>query len=443
MARVVIDDIPETTAGHLGLNTELSGPAPDFTFLDLILVLLRRWKFILCFTAIETILAGAISLVLPKEYTATVIILPPQQNSSLSSTLAMQLAGLGAMSGLSSSGLGLKSLNDMYVAMLKSRSVEDAVIDHYGLMQEYRKKYHVDARKTLERHAEIEGSTKDGLIRVSIENPDPQRAAQIANGYVDQFRTLSQHLAITEASQRRVIFDQQLEKTKNDLSNAEESLKQTELTTGMVQLDSQARAMIDAAARLRAEVVAKEVQVESMRSYAGDENPALIAAQGELANLRQQFAQLVGSNGSASGDLFLPKGQVPQAGLDYVRKLRDVKYYEAIFDILARQLELAKLDEAKEGAFIQVVEPAVAPERKSFPKRLWITLGALAVGLTVGILAVLFEAGLARMRKDPAKREKLDEIRQVVGRRAVFMQANSTSTDVEGKGEKSPRPARV
>jgi uncharacterized protein involved in exopolysaccharide biosynthesis len=443
MARVVIDDIPETTAGHLGLNTERSGPAPDFTFLDLILVLLRRWKFVLCFTAIVTILAGAISLVLPKEYTATVIILPPQQNSSLSSTLAMQLAGLGAMSGLSSSGLGLKSLNDMYVAMLKSRSVEDAVIDHYGLMQEYRKKYHVDARKTLERHAEIEGSTKDGLIRVSIENPDPQRAAQIANGYVDQFRTLSQHLAITEASQRRVIFDQQLEKTKNDLSNAEESLKQTELTTGMVQLDSQARAMIDAAARLRAEVVAKEVQVESMRSYAGDENPALIAAQGELANLRQQFAQLVGSNGSASGDLFLPKGQVPQAGLDYVRKLRDVKYYEAIFDILARQLELAKLDEAKEGAFIQVVEPAVAPERKSFPKRLWITLGALAVGLTVGILAVLFEAGLARMRKDPAKREKLDEIRQVVGRRAVFMQANSTSTDVEGKGEKSPRPARV
>src|SRR6202041_1738514 len=116
------------------------------------------------------------------------------------------------------------------------------------------------------------------------------------------------------------------------------------------QLDSQARAMIEAAARLRAEVVAKQVQVESMRSYAGDENPALIAAQGELANLRQQFAQLVGSNGSASGDLFLPKGQVPQAGLDYVRKLRDVKYYEAIFDILARQLELAKLDEAKEGS---------------------------------------------------------------------------------------------
>jgi tyrosine-protein kinase Etk/Wzc len=443
MARLEIDNFRQATANPLGLNTEPSGPAPDFTFLDLILVLLRRWRFILYFTAIATSLAAAISFVLPKEYTATVIILPPQQNSSLSSTLAMQLAGLGAMSGLTGSGLGLKSLNDMYVAMLKSRSVEDAVIEHFGLMQEYRKKYHVDARKTLERHAEIEGSTKDGLIRVSIENPDPQRAAQIANGYVEQFRILSQHLAITEASQRRVIFEQQLEKTKNDLSNAEESLKQTELTTGMVQLDSQARAMIEAAARLRAEVVAKEVQVESMRSYAGDENPALIAAQGELANLRQQFAQLVGSSGSASGDLFLPKGQVPQAGLDYVRKLRDVKYYEAIFDILARQLELAKLDEAKEGAFIQVVEAAVPPEKKSFPKRLWITLGAMAVGLTVGTLFVLFEAGLVRMRKDPAKREKLDEIRQVVGRTATFMQGNPSGSDVDCRAEKSARPARV
>ena len=443
MARLELDDIPESTLAQIRLNGELSETGSDFTLLDLILVILRRWKFIFYFTAITTILAAAVSFVLPREYTATVIILPPQQNSSLSSTLAMQLAGLGAMSGLTSGGLGLKSLNDMYVAMLKSRSIEDAVIEHYGLMQEYRKRYYVDARKTFERHAEIEGSTKDGLIRVSIENSDPQRAAQIANGYVEQFRKLSQHLAITEASQRRVIFEQQLEKTKNDLSNAEESLKQTELTTGMVQLDSQARAMIEAAARLRAEVVAKQVQVESMRSYAGDENPALIAAQGELANLRQQFAQLVGSNGSASGDLFFPKGQVPQAGLDYVRKLRDVKYYEAIFDILARQLELAKLDEAKEGAFIQVVEAAVPPEKKSFPKRLWITLGALAIALTVGCLVVLVEAGLMRMREDPAKRVKLEEIRQVVGRKAVFKEANSKNPDLGSTTEKSGRQAHL
>src|ERR1700733_1982794 len=251
MARLELDDIPESTLAQIRLNGELSETGSDFTLLDLILVILRRWKFIFYFTAITTLLTAAVSFVLPREYTATVIILPPQQNSSLSSTLAMQLAGRGAMSGLTSGGLGLKSLNDMYVAMLKSRSIEDAVIEHYGLMQEYRKRYYVDARKTFERHAEIEGSTKDGLIRVSIENSDPQRAAQIANGYVEQFRKLSQHLAITEASQRRVIFEQQLEKTKNDLSNAEESLKQTELTTGMVQLDSQARAMIEAAARLR------------------------------------------------------------------------------------------------------------------------------------------------------------------------------------------------
>jgi tyrosine-protein kinase Etk/Wzc len=417
MTRFGIDEEAESVSVPTRQSKEFRDPREGFTLLDFVLVLARRRRFILSFAAVVTVLAGAVSFVLPKEYTATVIILPPQQNSSLGSTLAMQLAGLGSMSELAGAGLGLKSLNDMYVTMLKSRSVEDAVIQHYGLMQEYHKKYYVDARRVLEKHSEINGSTKDGLIRVSIENPNPVRAAEIANGYVEQFRTLSQHLAVTEASRRRIIFEQQLEKTKNDLSNAEEALKQTELTTGMVELDSQARAMIEAAARLRAEVVAKEVEVESMRSYAGDQNPDLVAAQDELNHLRQQFTQLVGSNGNGSGDLFLPKGQVPQAGLEYIRKLRDVKYYEAIFDILARQLELAKLDEAKEGGFIQIVEAATPPERKSFPKRLLITLGAAAVGLSGGVLAVLFEAAFLRMRNDPANREKLELIAETVGRR--------------------------
>ncbi|MFZ0743909.1 MAG: Wzz/FepE/Etk N-terminal domain-containing protein [Terracidiphilus sp.] len=391
---------------------------PEFTFLDLLLVLARRKHFILAFTAICAVLAGAVSLVLPKEYTATVTILPPQQNSSLSGTLAMQLAGLSSMSGLAGGGLGLKNLNDMYVAMLKSRSVEDAVIQQYGLMQEYDKKYRVDARKALERHTEIEGSSKDGLIRLSFENPNPSRAAAIANGYVDEFRTLSQHLAISEASQRRLVFQQQLDKTNKDLANAEEALKETELSTGMVQIDSQARAMIESAARLRAQVAAKQVQIEAMRTYAAPDNPALAQAEGELDGLRSQFAKLVGSSGNSANDLFLPKGEIPQAALEYVRKLRDVKYYEAIFDILARQLELAKLDEAKEGAFIQVVDGAVPPERKSFPKRLLITSAAAAGGLSLAIIIVLLQTGLNRMRIDPVKSEKLFLLKQALRRRA-------------------------
>jgi tyrosine-protein kinase Etk/Wzc len=393
----------------------------DLTFLDFLIIITQRKKLVGIVTAICTGLALILAFALPKEYTATVIILPPQGSSSMSSMLASQLSGMnGAVSGVASSMLGMKNVNDMYVSMLKSQSVEDAVIQRYGLQSEYRKKYLVDTRRALEKHTKIDGATKDGLIRLSFSDRDPNRAAEIANGYVDQFKNLSQHLAITEASQRRVVFENQLEKTKVDLENADEALKRTQLSTGMVQVDGQARAMIDSAARLRAQIVAKEVQIEAMRSYAGDENPALTQAQTELDGLRAQFSNMVGSKGGSADDVFIPKGKVPQAGLEYVRRLRDVKYYEAIFEILAKQLELAKLDEAREGAFIQVVDPAMAPEKKSYPKRGLLALGGVATGFTFGIMFALLQGGLVRMQHNPVMKDKLELLKRSLwsGRKA-------------------------
>jgi len=385
----------------------------DLTFLDLLLIITQRKRLIGIVTAVCTGIALILAFTIPQEYTGTVTILPPQGNSSMSSMLASQLSGMsGAMGGMASSMLGMKNINEMYVSMLKSQSVEDAVVRRYGLQSEYRKKYLADTRKALESHTKIDGSTKDGLIRLSFTDRDPNRAAEIANGYVDQFKNLSQHLAISEASQRRVVFENQLEKTKVDLENADEALKKTQLSTGMVQVDGQARAMIDSAARMRAQIVAKEVQIQAMRSYAGDENPALTQAQTELDGLRAQFSKLVGSKGGSADDVFLPKGAVPQAGLEYVRRLRDVKYYEAIFEILAKQLELAKLDEAREGAFIQVVDPAITPEKKSYPKRGLLSVGGLAAGFTFGIMLALLQGGLVRMQQNPATKDKLDLLKR-------------------------------
>jgi tyrosine-protein kinase Etk/Wzc len=390
-----------------------SGEPEDLTFLDVLLIITQRKKLVGIVTAICTAVALLLAFALPQEYTATVTILPPQGNSSMSSMLASQLEGVGgAVSGMAGSMLGAKNVNDMYVSMLKSRSVEDAVIQRYGLQSEYRKNYLAETRKALEKHTKIDGSTKDGLIRLNFLDRNPNRAAEVANGYVNQFRDLSQHLAITEASQRRVIFQSQLDKTKTDLENADEALKRTQLSTGMVQVDGQARAMIESAARLRAQIVAKEVQIEAMRSYAGDENPALTQAQTELVGLRAQFDKLVGSKGGSADDVFLPKGAVPEAGLEYVRRLRDVKYYEAIFEVLARQLELAKVDEAREGAFIQVVDPAVPPEEKSFPKRGLLAITGVALGFTFGIMMALLQGGLLRMQQNPVTKDKLDLLKR-------------------------------
>lgn len=380
---------------------------PVLEMLDLLIVLLSRKWSILRITAICFIFGALLAYLLPKRYAATVTLLPPQQSSSSGGMLASQLGSMGGMAALAGSALELKNPNDMYVAMFTSQTVEDAMIRRYGLMTEYHKRYLTDARKQFERYTIVDGSTKDGLIHISVEDHNPARAAELANGYVDQFRNLSEHLAITEAAQRRLFFEQQLEQAKDKLADAEESLKETEQKTGLIQLDSQARALIDSAASLRAQITAKEVQIQGLQTYATGENAQLVQAQSELDGLRSQLEKLGGSGDFSNAGLIVPKGKVPEGSLEYVRKLRDVRYYETIFDILARQYEVAKLDEAREGALIQVVDPAIPPEKKSFPNRLLIILSSTLLGLIAGALWVFLQSALDHLKTFPGSAERL------------------------------------
>lgn len=386
----------------------------EVSLLDLLIILARSKWFIIRITIGLGLTALIISLFLSKRYTALTTVLPPQQSSSLSSALMSQIGNLGSLGALAGSSMGLKNPNDMYVAMFKSRTVEDAMIQRFDLMKEYRQKYMSTARKAFESHATVESGAKDNLIHISVEDKDPKRAAEMANAYVEEYRELSQHLAISEASQRRLFFEQQLEQAKDNLANAEEALKETQQKTGMIQLDSQARALIESAAGLRAQITAKEVQLQGMRTYGTSENADVVQTQQELESLRTQLAKLGGNADDSSAGLIMPKGQVPQAGIEYVRKLRDVKYNETIFEILARQFEMAKLDEAKEGALIQVVDPAIVPDYKSSPKRGLITIAAAVAGLFIGIFVVLFREGLGRLRQNPEQRERLDILRKAI-----------------------------
>ena len=203
-----------------------------------------------------------LALILPKRYTATATVLPPQQNSSMAGALASQLGGLGAMASLAGGGLGLKNPNDLYVAMFKSQTVEDAMIRRFDLMRAYSQKYLSTTRRAFEASFIVEGNNKDGLIHLSVEDKDPKRAAEMANAWIEEYRRLSQGLAIGEASQRRLFFELQMQQAKDNLANAEEALKKTEQTTGVIQMDSQARALIESAVTLRAQIAAKEVQLQ-------------------------------------------------------------------------------------------------------------------------------------------------------------------------------------
>ena len=434
MATQISSSEPQAPSNLLP-DHQVAGGGPrkeaEISLLELLTIIAERKRVVIWTTAFFAVAAIVITLLLPNWYTATVTLMPPQQNSSANAALASQLGNLGGMAALAGNSLGLKNPNDMYVGMMKGRTVEDAMVQNFELMKEYHSRYPSDARKAFEHHAIVDGSGKDGLIHISVEDRDPKRAAVLANGYVDQFRKLSENLAFTEASQRRLFFEQQLEQAKDNLATAEESLKKTEQQTGLIQLDSQARVLIESAASLRAQITAKEVQIQSMRTFATSENAELVQAQQELESLRAQLAKLGGSEEGADAGLLVPKGKVPGAGLEYVRKLRDVKYYETIFDILARQFEAAKLDEAKQGTLIQVVDTAVPPDRKSSPFRSLIVVLATGIGFVIGIVIAFVQTGWESLKRDSSTSEQLANFLQALqfsGKKVKFNSGSQHSS---------------
>jgi tyrosine-protein kinase Etk/Wzc len=386
----------------------------EVSLLDVTVLLVQHKRFIVRFVLGAALLAVAIALLLPIRYEAKVVLLPPSsQSSSIASALLGQLGNLGSLGSLSAvaGGLGMKTPTDMYVSLLKSRTVEDATIQRFGLMAEYHEKRLSDARKEFERRTEVVSGQKDGLIRVTVEDREPERAAELANGYVEEFQKLSASLAITEAARRRLFFEQQLQPAKEQLAAAEESMRKTQQSTGVLQIDSQARALIESTAVLRAQVVAKEVQIQGMRSFATEDNPDLVLAKQQLSALQSQLEHLAGSQHDTGSDIVLSKGRVTGAGMEYLRRYRDLKYNETVYELLTKELEIAKLDEAREGEIVQVVDTAIPPDKKSSPHRTLIVIGMTVLAFFVAVFWVIVREGLQRSFRIPENRRRLESMR--------------------------------
>lgn len=409
-SRVLLSDQSE--------NGNTQRVSAETRMLDILIELGKERKLIIGATLMAGLIATVISLLLPPVFTATTTILPPQQPfSSSTALLAMssQVSGLGAATG----GLGLKNPTDLYVSLLKSRSVEDAMIQRFDLGKLYSRKRLSDTRREFEQNFAIEGSAKDGLIQIAVKDRDPRRATDMANAYLEEYKKFSANLAVTEASQRRLFFEQQLEQAKNSLATAEEGLKQSEQRSGMFQLDQQAKALIETEASLSAQIAAKEVQLRALSTYETPSNTEVILAREQLAGLQAQLKALGGRNASSSDDVLVSGGKIPGAGLDYIRKMRDVKYFETIFDLLARQYETARLDEARQGTIMQVVDPAIVPDRRTSPRRaLIIIITSLSV-LVLSIFLVLFRRGFESLEQDPENQRRLETLSSVWGKRTI------------------------
>jgi uncharacterized protein involved in exopolysaccharide biosynthesis len=267
-----------------------------------------------------------------------------------------------------------------------------------------------DARRRLASITTITPG-RDGIISIDVDSHDPKRAAALANAYVEELEKMNERLAVTEAAQRRLFFEKQLQLQKNALASAEVDLQRTQEKTGLIKLDEQGRAIIEAVAEVRAQIAAKEVQIGAMRSFTTDVNPERVRAEAELRGLRQQLAKLEQSGGVLNKGTFVPTGKVPEVGLEFVRKLRDVKYHETLFELLAKQYELARLDESKDASIIQVLDRAVPPERKSKPARRQIVLVTAFVSVLFTVLLIALLEAYERAQSDPARAAQIGLIK--------------------------------
>jgi uncharacterized protein involved in exopolysaccharide biosynthesis len=368
-------------------NTAVAAPGSredGAGFADMLAVAAARKGFLTGATLAGAALAAGVALLMPNMYTATALIVPPQKEQSTASMLIGQLGPLAAVAG---ADIGLKSPGEIYVGLLGSRTIADHLIEKFELQALYRKKTRSETRDRLKSQSRFVAG-RDSLLRIEVEDADPTRASAMANAYVAALDEQNRRLAVGEASLRRAFLEKQLNNEKNELAAAEEAMKDTQRRTGIIEVTGQTQVAIASIAQLRAQITAGEVALARLKMGATDENPAVAQTQSELDALQSELRKMERS--SDRGPM-LATSAIPEAGLGYIRRLRDLKYHEFLYELLSKQYEGARIDESKAAPPLQVIDLAVPPDKKSGPRRTLITGLGGVVGALISILAAYIQ----------------------------------------------------
>ena len=339
--------------------------------------------------------ATVVAFLLPFQYTSAVSFIPPNLNnsSSMASALAGQLSALGAGDLVG----GVKNPGDLYAGILKSRSISSELVKQFDLMHVYRVKKESQAEKVLGSNTDVTVDIKSSIVTVDVTAKSPALAHDLANAYMDALRETNGRLALSQSSQRRLFFVQQLAKEKDDLEDAEVELKKTEEQSGLILPAGQTEVEITTIAQTQAQIAVREVQLAALRDSSTEQNPEVIRLRSEITDLQGQLSRLQKGSGSKS-TATIPTSKVPELQLDYVRKEREVKYHEALFDMLSKQYEGARLDEARDAPLLQMLDPASYPDTKSAPKRSYYMLGGLVFGFFASCVWVLTRDRIRALR---------------------------------------------
>jgi tyrosine-protein kinase Etk/Wzc len=371
----------------------------EISLLDLLQTVVENLRLLVLAPLAAGLLALGISFLVTPTFTSTTQFMPPQQQQS---SAAVLLQSLGALGGIAGAATGIKNPNDQFVSFLQSRTIQDSLIQRFKLMERYESEFLQDARDELGENARI-SSGKDGLITVSVDDHEPAFAAELANAHVEELSQLLGRLAVTEAQQRRVFFEKQLASAKDNLVKSEQALQASGVNVSALKANPEAA--VEGLAQLQASITAQEVKVASMRNYLTENAPDFKQAMAELSALRVQLRRAEQSQKPAQ-----------QGDSDYIAKYRDFKYNETLFELFAKQYELARVDESREGAVIQVVDVAQPAEKKSKPKKALVAvLTTLATGFAL-LLFVFVRQAVRNASREQASAEKLDALRRAWAR---------------------------
>lgn len=373
-----------------------SSDGDEISLLDLLQTVVDNLRLLVLGPLASGVVALGVSFLITPTYTAKTQFLPPQQQQSSATAL---LQSLGSMGGLAAAATGLKSPADQYIAFMKTQSLQDAMVDRFKLQERYESKFKLDARKALEQNTRI-AAGKDNIIALEVDDKDAAFAADMANGYVVELRQLMGRLALTEAQQRRAFFANKVQEAKAELAEADKALRATGVNAST--LKTSPLAAVEVVAKLKGAITAQEIKIGGMRGYLTESAPEVKQALVELGTLQSQLAKAEKDEpASASGRL--------EDG--YVERFREYKYKETLYEMFVKQYELARVDEAREGAVIQVIDPALPPEQKSKPKKALISAMASLGGGFFIFIFVFLRQYLRNARKDQETSEKLEQLR--------------------------------
>ncbi|MGH9596731.1 MAG: GumC family protein, partial [Edaphobacter sp.] len=371
-------------------------------------LLWRHRRMLARITAISFVVSLGIAFVIPKQYTATASIMPPDQQNSGAMMLAALAGrgGLGSLGSLASGLLGGHTTTALFVSLLQSGTVRGDLIDRFNLQHVYRARYRFATAKRLAQRTKISDDKKSGVITIEVEDTDPVRARDMAQAYLDELNKLVNKTSTSTARQERIFIEHRLHDVQNALERAQLDLSEFSSRNSTVDIKEQTRAMVDAGARVQGELLVQQAGLQSLRQIYGNSNVRVKEAEARISALQHDIEQMTGSSAPLSetgsslaspsdtssdkGELYPPLRQLPRLAVPYADLYRRVKVQETVFELLTQQYEMARLEEAKDVPVISVIDAPGIPEKKSFPPRMILTAVLTFLSFSAAASLILF-----------------------------------------------------